>query len=60
MARGYKNIPNILRLHYNHYDDITIEDGLIFNGKALIIPLVESEKILQKISEGYQYIIIKY
>ena len=48
------NIPNALRLYHHHQNDLTVEDGLILKGEALIIPPAEREKILYKIHEGHQ------
>ena len=48
------DVPNALRLYHNHPDELTVEDGLILKGEALVIPLVEREKILHKIHEGHQ------
>ena len=45
------DVPNALRPYHNHHDEMTVEDGLILKGEALIIPLVEREKTLHKIHE---------
>ena len=48
-----KDIPKALRPYHNHRDVMTVEDGLILKGEALIIPPLEREKILQAIHEGH-------
>ena len=48
------DVPNALRPYHNHHDELTVEDGLILKGEALIKPLIEKEKILHKIHEGHQ------
>ena len=48
------DVPNALRPYNNHRDELTVEDGLIFKGEALIIPPAKREKILHKIHEGHQ------
>ena len=51
-----KDIPKALCPYHNHCDVITVEDGLILKGEALIIPpleRVEREKILQAIHKGH-------
>ena len=41
-----KDIPKALCPYHNHCDVMTVEDGLILKGEALIIPPLEREKIL--------------
>ena len=48
------DVPNALGPYHNHCDELTVEDGLILKGEALVIPPVEREKILHKIHEGHQ------
>ena len=48
-----KDIPKALHPYHNHHDIMTVEDGLILKGEALIIPPLEREKILQAIHEGH-------
>ena len=48
-----KDIPKALRPYHNHRNVMTVEDGLILKGEALIIPPLEREKILQGIHEGH-------
>ena len=48
------DIPKVLRPYHNHQNELTVEDGLILKGEALIIPPPEREKILHRIHEGHQ------
>ena len=48
-----KDLPNALRPYHNHRDVMTVEDGLILRGEALIIPPSERERILAAIHEGH-------
>ena len=48
-----KDIPKALHPYHNHCDVMTVEDGLVLKGAALIIPPLERKKILQVIHEGH-------
>ena len=48
-----KDVPKALCPCHNHHDVMTVEDGLILKGEALIIPPLEREKILQAIHKGH-------
>ena len=48
------DVPNVLRPYHNHHNELTVEDGFILKGEAFVIPLIEREKILDKIHEGHQ------
>ena len=48
-----KDLPNALRPYHAHRDILTVEDGLILRGEALIIPPLEREKVLKSIHEGH-------
>ena len=39
-----KDVPKALCPYHNHCDVMTVEDGLILKGEALIIPPLEREK----------------
>ena len=40
---------------YHHaHDVLTVEDGIILHGEALVIPPLERDKVLQSIHEGHQ------
>ena len=45
--------PHALCPYHGHRNILTVEDGLILWGEALIIPSSEREKILQAIHEGH-------
>ena len=47
------NVPHALHPYHGHRNILTVEDGLILQGEAVIIPLSEREKILQVIHEGH-------
>ena len=48
------DVPNALRPYHQYQNKVTVEDGLILKGEALIIPPAEREKILHRIQEGHQ------
>ena len=48
-----KDLPNALQPYHAHWDILTVEDGLILCGKALIILPLEREKVLKSIHEGH-------
>ena len=48
-----KDLPNALRPYHTYRDVMTVEDGLILCGEALIIPLSERGKVLESIHEGH-------
>ena len=48
-----KDIPKALCPYHNHRNVMTIEDGLILKGEALVIPALEREKILHAIHKGH-------
>ena len=45
------DVPCALHSYHGHRNTLTVEDGLILQGEALIILLLEREKILQAIHE---------
>ena len=48
-----KDLPNALRPYHIYRDVMTVEDGLILRGEALIIPPSERGKVLESIHEGH-------
>ena len=42
-----KDVQQALRPYWNHRDTMTVEDGIILCGEAILIPSVEREKVLQ-------------
>ena len=49
-----KDIPEALWPYWNHRDTMTVEDGIILRGEAILIPPAERGEILQQIHEGHQ------
>ena len=49
-----KDIPEALRPYWNHRDTMTVKDGIILHGEAILVPSVERGEILQQIHEGHQ------
>ena len=47
------DVPHVIHPYISHRNILTVEDGLILWGEALIIPLSEREKIIQAICEGH-------
>ena len=41
-----KDVPQALRPYWNHWDTITVEDGIILYGETILIPSVEREEVL--------------
>ena len=41
------DVPNALRPYHQYCNEMTVEDGLILKGEALIVPPAEGEKILK-------------
>ena len=48
------DVPKVLRPYHQYHNEMTVEDGLILKGEALIILPAEREKILHRIHEGHQ------
>ena len=48
-----KDLPNALQPYHTYHDIMTIEDGPILRGEALIIPPSERGKVLESIHEGH-------
>ena len=47
------DVPHAIHLYHGHRNILKVEDDLILQVKALIIPPLEREKILQAIHEGH-------
>ena len=47
------DVSHALHPYHGHRNTLPVEDGLILQGEALIICLLEREKILQAIHEGH-------
>ena len=48
-----KDIPKALRPYHGQRDSLTVEDGLILCGEAIIIPPGERKKVLEQIHQGH-------
>ena len=49
-----KVVPHPLCPYWQHQETLTIEDGLVLHGEALIVPLSERERILQQLHQFHQ------
>ena len=49
-----KAVPFPLHPYWQHCETLTMEDGLVLHGEALIIPLSERERILQQLHQFHQ------
>ena len=48
------NVPMDLHPYHHVCDVLTVEDGIILHGEAIVIPPSERNKVLQSIQEGHQ------
>ena len=44
-----KAVPHALCPYWQHHEILTIEDGLVLHGEALIVPPLERERVLQQL-----------
>ena len=49
-----KEVPCPLHPYWQHHETLTIKDGLVLHGKALIVPPSEREKILHQLHQFHQ------
>ena len=49
-----KVVQHPLCPYWQHHDNLTIEDGLVLHGEALIIPPLEGERILHQLLQFHQ------
>ena len=49
-----KAVPDLLCPYWQHHETLTMEDGLVLCGEALIIPPLERERILQQLHQFHQ------
>ena len=49
-----KAVPYLLCPYWQHWETLTIEDGLVLCGEALIIPPSERERMLQQLHQFHQ------
>ena len=48
-----KDVPKALRPYHGQHDSLTVEDGLILHGEAIIVPPGERKKVLEQIHQGH-------
>ena len=48
-----KDVPKALRPYHGQHDSLTVEDGLILRGEAIIVPPGERKKVLEQIHQGH-------
>ena len=48
-----KDVPKALRPYHGQSDSLTVEDGLILCGEAIIVPPGERKKVLEQIHQGH-------
>ena len=48
-----KDVPKALRPYHGQCDSLTVEDGLILRGEAIIVPPGERKKVLEQIHQGH-------
>ena len=53
MPDDIKDVPKALRPYYGQCDSLTVEDGLILHGEAIIVPPGERKKVLEQIHQGH-------
>ena len=49
-----KEVPHPLCLYWQHRETLTIKDGLVLQGEALIIPPAERERVLHQLHQFHQ------
>ena len=49
-----KEVPCPLHPYWQHHESLTVEDGLMFCGEALIIPPSERERVLGTLHQPHQ------
>ena len=49
-----KEVPRPLHPYWQHWETLTIEDGLVLHGEALIIPPAERERTLHQLHQFHQ------
>ena len=50
----FKEVPHPLHPYWQHRETLTIEDGLVLQGKALIIPPAKRERVLHQLHQFHQ------
>ena len=50
---GVKDVPKALQQYHGQHDSLTVEDGLILHGEAIVVPPGERKKVLEQIHQGH-------
>ena len=53
-ADDIKAVPHLLHPYWQHHETLTIEDGLVLCGEALVVPPSERERMLQQLHQFHQ------
>ena len=53
-SHNIKAVPHPLCPYRQHQETLTVEDGLVLHGEALIVPPLERERILQQLHQFHQ------
>ena len=48
-----KDIPSVLQSYWTFREELTIEDGIIFKGTGIVMPVKKHEAVLKLIHEGH-------
>ena len=52
--KDIKEVPHPLHLYWQHRETLTIKNGLVLQGEALLIPPAERERVLHQLHQFYQ------
>ena len=52
--KDVKEVPHPLHLYWQHRETLTIKDGLVLQGEALIIPPAKRERVLHQLHQFHQ------
>ena len=52
--KDIKEVPHPLHLYWQHRGTLTIEDGLVLQGEALLIPPAKRERVLHQLHQFHQ------
>ena len=52
--KDIKEVPHPLHPYWQHRETLTIEDGLVLQGEALIIPPAKRERVLHQLHQFHQ------
>ena len=53
-SHDIKEVPHPLHPYWQHCETLTVEDGLVLHGEALIVPPSERERILNQLHQFHQ------